>query len=280
MTNKVRSYSLYHLFDSRAPSAIRYVGITYRPARRLRDHKAGDYRDSYRARWVKSVQRGGGEIKMIVVRAGMIEADAVKAEVAEISRLRRAGAALVNSTAGGETHHDSDEARRNHAKAMARQRCTKIYELVRIETGEIVSGTLWDFYSVYGGEAGFRHLVTGKGHIARGFWLKGSPAHLAGCTKANKMRGPESEETKALRAAKAMKAGPRGGNRFKGVNKSKLGYFMAQAFMTYIGSFKTEEEAARAYDVEALAHYGEGCYLNFPCSVDKSIEQERKRKGE
>lgn len=32
----------------------------------------------------------------------------------------------------------------------------------------------------------------------------------------------------------------------------------------HLGGFKTEEEAAHAYDVASLAHFGEHAYLNFP----------------
>jgi hypothetical protein len=38
----------------------------------------------------------------------------------------------------------------------------------------------------------------------------------------------------------------------------------------YIGSFSTEEEAARAYDVAARQHFGEHARLNFPESGEQS----------
>ena len=58
-----------------------------------------------------------------------------------------------------------------------------------------------------------------------------------------------------------------GASKYKGVSLNR-GRWRAQiniiGVKTHIGSFGTEEEAARAYDNAALNHFGEFARLNFP----------------
>lgn len=55
---------------------------------------------------------------------------------------------------------------------------------------------------------------------------------------------------------------------FKGVTRGSLSTWRAQICInykvTYLGSFGTKEEAARAYDAAASEHFGEYARLNFP----------------
>lgn len=50
---------------------------------------------------------------------------------------------------------------------------------------------------------------------------------------------------------------------YKGVSVSKLGYITATFCRKHIGNFKTEEEAAKAYDREIYKKYGDFALLNF-----------------
>lgn len=61
-------------------------------------------------------------------------------------------------------------------------------------------------------------------------------------------------------------------SRFKGVSKSKnakkwSAQIKIDQKLIYLGSFNTEDAAARAYDAAARAHFGEFAKLNFPDKV-------------
>jgi hypothetical protein len=53
-------------------------------------------------------------------------------------------------------------------------------------------------------------------------------------------------------------------SRYKGVSRSKWGTWIAYAQRRHIGTFASEEDAARAYDEAAVTIWGEFAHLNFP----------------
>ncbi|MGR9056055.1 AP2 domain-containing protein [Rhizobium leguminosarum] len=87
-----------------------------------------------------------------------------------------------------------------------------------------------------------------------------------------KNRSPEV--ISAFLASKLMSP-PRSG--FKGAYLHKpSGKWVAQISPNgqrrHLGTFKTSEEAARAYDAAAFAEWGAGCYLNFPEDFHTTIQ--------
>ena len=48
---------------------------------------------------------------------------------------------------------------------------------------------------------------------------------------------------------------------------------------TFLGYFKTAEDAALAYDKAARLEYGENAFLNFPIQGEKSVIQSRLHQG-
>lgn len=75
--------------------------------------------------------------------------------------------------------------------------------------------------------------------------------------------------TKAQNSQNRPKVSTPTSSKYKGVYKNKYGRWAAQITTnprgaTYLGQFKTEEEAAGIYDAQAKKHFGEFARLNFP----------------
>jgi hypothetical protein len=81
------------------------------------------------------------------------------------------------------------------------------------------------------------------------------------------------------------KAAKKFSTRFKGVY-SVSGYYIARIELEdgkhYLGRFKTEKEAAAAYDLSAYYHFGHLTKLNFPDRIkeyDKEVKKENQEKN-
>lgn len=121
---------MYALVDARAPNLIRYVGKTVRsPRRRLAEHlKTAETGKSRCAKWIRSVQREGGSIQLLVLCSGVYTADDLNASEREMIK-RFQSPMLTNLTAGGDGGYNegldaynrrqwSDEEREAHARRM------------------------------------------------------------------------------------------------------------------------------------------------------------------
>lgn len=79
-----------------------------------------------------------------------------------------------------------------------------------------------------------------------------------------------------FRAGSAPKSDQNHTSKYKGVGFMKREQkWRAECDGKRLGTFDNEEDAARAYDVEAYNRFGEWAYQNFPASKEGAIHAER-----
>jgi len=94
-----RYYFIYALIDPRS-GKIRYVGCTWSPSKRLKEHLKSASDNGYKQRWIRTLMRSKLIPKMEILEVGI--GDCSDAERAWILGLRQSGERLVNATDGGD----------------------------------------------------------------------------------------------------------------------------------------------------------------------------------
>jgi group I intron endonuclease len=80
-------------------------------------------------------------------------------------------------------------------------------------------------------------------------------------------RGKKLPDAIRAKLSKRLRSAPALGDGFKGVNRdSRTGTFMARIYSNgrqiFLGRYATDIDAARAYNLAAIEHFGDGCFLN------------------
>lgn len=109
--------------------------------------------------------------------------------------------------------------------------------------------------------------------IFYGEWPDGEIDHVNGDPGDNRidnLRIVSSQQNKWNRGSR-----PGSLSRFVGVSRSASGKWFGQINVNgkfhYLGTFETEEEAARARDAAALQHHGRFARLNFPAQLGRAL---------
>lgn len=264
--------AIYALLDPRT-NEVRYVGKAKDPKLRYASHKCvRGY--SHRANWIRSLQRCGYDPEMVILEESE---DWAESESFWIEYLMSLGARLTNLSKGGESgpvgwSPNQEQRNKMSAKSKARIEEARKFPLLyqglhtfmhrkptpptdeQRQSASARMKRMWadpDVKAKMSAEISDRHK-------------RGLYAHIP-------HRGMTPEEVASANASKRKRSGW-GKFGFKGValvstNKRGESRFSAHAMLpkrTYVGCFKTAEEAAKAVDVAMYARWGSDTYLNFP----------------
>jgi hypothetical protein len=262
---------VYTLADSRAPDEIRYVGITSNPTKRLGTHKRkalnGDR--SHRATWIRALLRDGAETVMTILSKNLDFAGAKTKEIETIAAYRAAGFRLTNGTDGGDGtsgwQPTAEQRERNAAARRGKKLPVEVRDKMSIAQRNRIRPP---DATAKANEArrGTKHTTESREKMSlalRGRSLSEETRQKIGIGGRGKKRGITTRE----RIARARRlASPTSGN-YKGVGKARNGWVARLTIddkRHRLGTFKSPEAAACAYDDAAFQSWGFDCYLNCP----------------
>ena len=238
MAKQVIIYSLLHPITK----DVRYIGWTSNLKRRYRDHIGDAKRNkkSHKCSWIRSLLKDG--LKPEIVEIETVSYD--KRNEREIYWIDYYGREnLVNSTAGGEGSIGfkfSEESRENLSKIRTGRKLSDHHRKA------ISEGKMGEKNPNYMGKSMTKESINKTRKKTLGRKRPSHSQFLQG-----KKRSGSSDYVGVTK-------------RIRGKNISWEANINIDSKNFYIGIFKTEIEAAKAYDMKAIEMYGTEAKLNFP----------------
>ncbi len=266
--------SIYILYDPTFKSKKVYVGKSIQPIIRLQQHtnKNNLNHNTKKNSWIKSLATRAVLPQMFIVSMINNEDNWKMAEHSLITFLRYIGIELVNDTDGGE-----GATGRKVSSATKKKISDKKLEHSLVKPGAIfgrLTVIRWLFKN------NNKHIweclcICGKLKITEARRLTGKNVRSCGCLRKELASVRASASNKGKKLSK-INRGAKARNKYgyKGIGKLSKNRFkasiMAGTKELYLGSFKTIEEAANAYDDAARIYFKEDAALNFPLPGEKS----------
>ncbi|MBB5664752.1 putative GIY-YIG superfamily endonuclease [Rhizobium leguminosarum] len=267
------TWMVYALADSRSPDVVRYVGITCRPSRRLRDHKR-IFTGTHKSNWIRAVLDGGGEILMTTLLDGLSREEATTKEVEIIAQYLEGGARLTNSTSGGDGVVGKTPEVRAKISEKAKAAATpdvvaRLQEALR--RPEVIERKI----------AGIRAAMTPEvrkrmGDAQRGKVVSAETrAKISEACKGYKLSDEEYDRMTSAKKKSSQRADNTSGYRGVSLDAPRgmwHAYININGKRNNLGRFPTPEDAARARDAAAISAYGPDCFVNLPVAANDNAE--------